>query len=341
MAGRRPGGDGTTFDPDSATAGAGGPPAGWRRTLAALRRDRSALAGLVVVTAVTATAAVTFVDAVVFESLSEIGVVSGLGVEQYWLAKTVWTSPTAETAPALLPPVGLENAAGTGQLAHPLGTDHRGRDILVRLVYGSRVAVQVGVVAALVGTVGGSAVGAVAGYYGGWIDDLLMRGVEVLYAIPFLILVLALVSVVRARGNLGVLTVVVGLVFVPEFARLLRSRVLTVREATYVEAARAAGVADAAIIRRHVLPNSVPTVLVHGTVRVGSAILLVAALSFLGVGVAEPTPSWGGMLATARTVLLRHSWLGVWPGLALLATVVGFTMLGDGLRDALDPNLAR
>jgi len=310
---------------------------GWRARLATLRRDRSALAGLVVVATVLAVATVAFVDAVVFGFLGEFGFFASLGVEQYWLAKAVWISPTAEVAPELLPPVGLENAFGQGCLAHPLGTDDRGRDVLLRLLYGSRVAVQVGLVATLVGAVGGSAVGAVAGYYGGWVDDALMRGVEVLYAIPFLILVLALLAVLQARDSLLVVTATVGVVNVPEFARLIRSRVLAVREATYVEAARAAGRSHLGVVWHHVVPNSLGPVVVQGTVRVGTAILVVAALSFLGFGVSEPTPSWGAMLATARDVMLQNLWFSLWPGLAILVTVVGFNLLGDGLRDALDP----
>ena len=320
-----------------AAPGSDSPRVGWRARLATLRRDRSALAGLVVVTTVLAVATVAFVDAVVFAVLAEIRLFASLGVEQYWLAKTVWISPTAEVAPELLPPVGLENTFGQGRLAHPLGTDDRGRDVLLRLLYGSRVAVQVALVATLVGAVGGSAVGAVAGYYGGWIDDALMRGVEVLYAIPFLILVLALLAVLQARDSLLVVTATVGVVNVPEFARLIRSRVLAVREATYVEAARAAGRSHLGVVWHHVVPNSLGPVVVQGTVRVGTAILVVAALSFLGFGVSEPTPSWGAMLATARDVMLQNLWFSLWPGLAILVTVVGFTLLGDGLRDALDP----
>jgi len=332
-------GDGLSRNLDE--PGVGGRPAvGWRATLAYLRRDRSAFAGLIVVCVVTGVATVAFVDAVVFAYLSRFQVFASLGVEQYWLARTVWISPTAEVAPELLPPVGLENAFGQGQLAHPLGTDDRGRDVLLRLFYGSRIALQVGVAATLVGAIGGSVVGAVAGYYGGWVDDVCMRAVEVLYAVPFLVLVLALLSVLQARDSLLVVMVTVGVVTVPEFARLIRSRVLSVREAVYVEAARVAGLSNLAIVRRHVVPNSVAPVVVQGTLRVGTAILVVAGLSFLGFGVAEPTPSWGAMLATSRDVLLQNVWFSVWPGLAILVTVVGFNLLGDGLRDALDPRLS-
>ncbi len=314
---------------------------GWRYTLGQLRRDPTAAAGLVVVGVVTAVAAIAWVDAVLFDFLAGFGVFASLGIEQYALAKAVWTSPVAEPAgtPRLLPPVGLENQFGQGTLAHPLGTDHRGRDILLRLIYGSRIAIQVGFVAAFVGLLGGTVVGAVSGYYGGRVDDVLMRFVETLYSIPFLVLVLSLVAVLGARENLTIIMFVVGIVYVPEFARLIRSRVFSVREEVYVEAARAAGVSTPAILRRHVIPNSFTPVLVQGTLRVGTAILTVAGLSFLGFGVNPPTPSWGRMLSISRDYMIQNVWFSVWPGLAILITVVGFNLFGDGLRDALDPRL--
>jgi peptide/nickel transport system permease protein len=313
---------------------------GWRYTFRQIRRDRSAFAGLVLVVFMTGMATFAFIDAVVLEYLAQYQVFASLGVEQYWIAKTVWISPTAETAPRLLPPFPLENTFGQSTLAHPLGTDDRGRDILLRLIYGSRIAIQVGIISALFGMVGGSVIGAVAGYYGGWTDDVLMRGVEILYAIPFLILVLALLSVFQARDNLTFVMVTVGLVNIPEFARLIRSRVVSIREEVYVEAAQAAGVSNLNIIRRHVIPNSFTPVLVQGTLRVGTAILVVAGLAFLGFGVSEPTPSWGAMLSTARDLMIQNIWFSIWPGLMILLTVFGFNLFGDGLRDALDPRLS-
>lgn len=312
---------------------------GWRYTFGQIRRDPTALAGLVVIGVMTTLAVIATVDAVVFAHLAQFELFAGLGVEKYWFAKTVWMSPIAEPAgtPTLLPPVGMENTFGTGTWTHPLGTDNRGRDILLRLIYGSRIAIQVGFIATAVGLVGGTVVGAVAGYYGGWIDDVLMRAVETLYAIPFLVLVLAFIA---AFGrSLGFIMVGVGIASIPKFARLIRSRVVSVREEDYIEAARAAGVRDRYIILRHVIPNSFAPVLVQGTLQVGSAILIVAGLSFLGFGVQSPTPSWGWMLSQSRDYMIQNPWYSIWPGMAILVTVVAFNIFGDGLRDALDPRL--
>jgi len=314
---------------------------GWRYTFGQIRRDPTAMAGLVIVGFVTVVAFVTWIDAVLFQYLNQYAVFANLGVEQYAIAKSVWTSPVAESleTPRLLPPVGMENQFGQGTMAHPLGTDHRGRDILLRLIYGSRIAIQVGFIAAFIGLGGGTVIGAIAGYYGGRVDDVLMRLVEIMYSIPFLVFALALVAVLEARDSLTIIMVVVGIVYIPEFARLIRSRVFSVREEVYVEAARAAGVRDRNIIRRHVIPNSFTPVLVQGTLRVGTAILTVAALSFLGYGVNPPTPSWGRMLSISRDYMIQNLWFSIWPGLAILVTVMGFNLFGDGLRDALDPRL--
>ncbi|AQL43392.1 ABC transporter permease [Halorientalis sp. IM1011] len=303
---------------------------GWRYTVGQIKRDPTALLGLGIILVVTTMATVSFVDGVVLP---------WLGFEKYVIAKSVWMSPLAEPAntPQFLPPVGLENTAGEGTWAHPLGTDNRGRDILLRIIYGSRIAIQVAVIATAVGMVGGTLVGAVAGYYGGVVDDVLMRLVETLYAIPFLVLVLAFMAALGR--DLTFAMIGVGIVSIPEFARLIRSRVVSVREEEYIDAARAAGVRDRNIIRRHVIPNSFAPVLVQGTLRIGSAILIVAGLSFLGFGVQPPTPSWGAMLSQSRNSMIASPFYSIWPGLAILITVVGFNLFGDGLRDALDPRL--
>jgi len=319
--------DGTTPESRSTTGGVNErveARVGLSYTLSQLRRDPTAMAGLVVIVVMTVVAILTFVDAKLLH---------------YYFATHYWVNPENDpsTVKTLMPPVGLTNIFGEGSWAHPLGTDYRGRDILVRLVYGTRIAIQVGFISTAIGLVGGTTVGSVAGYYGGWVDDALMRAVETLYAIPFLVLVIAFMA---AFGrDLTYAMVGVGITTIPSFARLIRSRVVSVREEDYIEAARAAGVRDRNIILRHVIPNSFAPVLVQATLQIGVAILVVAGLSFLGFGVQPPTPSWGQMLASARGYLLPDAWYSVWPGLAILLTVVGFNLLGDGLRDALDPRI--
>ncbi|ELY36709.1 peptide ABC transporter permease [Haloferax volcanii DS2] len=292
------------------------------QVLRQLKRNSASRVGLYVIGLVTLVALVTTIDADLFD---------------YQFAATFWYHPENDPSGStiLLPPVGIENSFGTGTWAHPLGTDHRGRDVLVRLVYGTRIAVQVGLIATGIGMTIGTVVGAVSGYYGGWVDDVLQRFVESLYAIPFLILVIAIMS---AFGReLGIAIIGVSITTIPVFTRLIRSQVLSVREMEYVEAAKAAGVRDRHIIFRHIIPNSFAPVLVQSTLQVGVNILIVASLSFLGFGVQPPTPSWGQMLAHSRQYMIVNSWSSLWPGLEVLATVVGFNLLGDGLRDAIDP----
>ena len=301
-------------------------------TLSQLRDDPTAMAGLVLVGFTFLVALIAFVDSVVL----------GLVGEEYWIARTYWYHPeiAPEGAQILRPPVGVTNGIypeTPGTMKHPLGTDHRGRDVLVRLFYGTRIAMTVAVVATGIGLTLGTIVGAVAGYYGGWIDDLLMRAAETLFAIPFLILVIAFM--VAFGRNLTYAMIGVGVATIPTFARLIRSRVLSVREEDYVEAAQAAGVRDRNVILRHVIPNSFAPVLVQATLQIGVNILIVAGLSFLGFGAQPPTPSWGQMLNRSREYMLPNAWFSLWPGLAILFTVVGFNLIGDGLRDALDPRI--
>ncbi|WP_227357432.1 ABC transporter permease [Haladaptatus salinisoli] len=297
---------------------------GWRYTVEQIRRDTTARIGLYIIGFISAMAVFAYIDAKLFD---------------YAIASRFWYNPVNDPANAriLLPPVGMENTFGSGIWKYPLGTDHRGRDILVRLVYGSRIAMQVGIVSTGFGLVCGTLAGAVAGYYGGWIDDTLMRVVETLYAIPFLVLVIAFMA---AFGrDLTFAMIGVGITTIPVFARLIRSRVVSVREEEYIEAARAAGVRDRNIILRHVIPNSFAPVLVQATLQVGISILIVAGLSFLGFGAQPPTPSWGQMLSQSRGYMLPDPWFSLWPGIAILVTVMGFNLLGDGLRDALDPRI--
>jgi len=289
-------------------------------TFGQLKKDPTAWVGFVIIGTVSVVAVIAFVDQTFLH---------------YWLADHLWVDPVRDTsAPSLLKPPFVSNQ---GTWNHVLGTDTRGRDVLVRLFYGARIAIEVGFLSTVVGLVGGTAAGAVAGFYGGWIDDVLMRAVETLYAIPFLVLVIAFMT---AFGRTLVFAMIgVGIISIPTFARLIRSRVVSVREEGYIEAARAAGVRDRNIILRHVIPNSFAPVLVQATLQIGIAILLVAGLSFLGFGAQPPTPSWGQILSNARNAILVNPWFSFWPGLAILVTVMGFNILGDGLRDALDPRI--
>lgn len=297
---------------------------GWRYMLKRIKEDPSARIGLYVIGFMSALAVFTTIDSQLLD---------------YSIAESVWYHPERDPRDPdrLLPPVGLNNEFGTGTWNHPLGTDHRGRDILVRVVYGSRIAITVGIVSTGLGMFAGVIVGAVAGYYGSVVDDVLMRVIEVMYSIPLLILALLFMSVFGRDIIFAMLAV--SLVSIPVFARLIRSRVVSVREETYIEAAKVSGASDRAIILRHVIPNSFAPVIVQATLQVGINILIIAGLSFLGFGVQPPTPSWGQMLADSQTYMIPNPWFSVWPGLAILITVVGFNTFGDGLRDALDPQL--
>jgi len=297
---------------------------GLRYTILQIRHDTTAKIGLYVVSLIIGVAIYATIDAQILD---------------YTIAERYWYHPEYDPAnpQANLPPVGISNLFGDGTWAHPLGTDHRGRDILVRLVYGSRVSIQAGVFATLVGMLGGIIVGSIAGYYGGRIDDILMRTVETMYAIPFLVIIIAFMAAVGR--NLVIAMMAVSILTVPTFARLIRSEVLSVREMAYVEAAKASGLRDYKIILRHVIPNSFASVVVQATLQVGTVILIIAGLSFLGFGAQAPTPDWGAMLANSRGYLLPNPWFSVWPGLAILITVVAFNIVGDGLRDALDPHI--
>ncbi|MWV66006.1 ABC transporter permease subunit [Halorubrum sp. JWXQ-INN 858] len=306
---------------------------GWRYTLDKIKSDATARFGLYVIAAVATVAIVTTIDA----NLSRLT----LGrVEDFALAESVWYHPERHPDPGTterrMPPFFVEG----GSLEHPLGTDRNGRDYISRLVYGTRISFFVGIVATALGMLGGVLIGAVSGYYGGWIDDVLMRAVETLYAIPPLVLVIVF-TVFVSGGDPDITYAVfgVGIAFIPVFARLIRSRVLSVREMDYVEAARATGVKDRDILRRHVIPNSFAPVLVLATLQIGVTILIVAGLSFLGYGAQPPTPDWGEMLRISHQYMHSNPWMSIWPGLAILITIMGFNLFGDGLQDALDPRI--
>ncbi len=235
--------------------------------------------------------------------------------------------PVAQIAQPLLPPGGEFLA----------GTDEFGRDELSRLIYGARVSLYVGVLAVLIALAVGGTSGVVAGFHGGFIDDATMRAMDILLSMPALVLAIAITAVLGP--SLTNVMLAIGIVYSPTFARVARGPALAVVRRPYIEAARAIGASSLAIVLRHVLPNVAAPILVQATVSLSTAILTEAALSFLGLGTQPPTASWGLMLSAARQYMLIDPWIAVLPGLAIAVAVLGFNLLGDGLRDVLDPQM--
>jgi peptide/nickel transport system permease protein len=229
---------------------------------------------------------------------------------------------------------GFRDAAGR---VHLLGTDHLGRDLLARVIHGARPALLVGFAAVAISGLIGMAAGLIAGYFGGRLDDLLMRLADIQLAFPFILLAIAVIGVLGP--SLATIIVVIGVSSWVVYARIVRGAVLTLREREFVQAALALGVSDARVLLRHILPNALTPWLVVATLDMARVIVIESALSFLGLGVQPPTPTWGGMLADGRVYVSTAWWLATFPGLAILITVLGINLFGDGLRDTLDPRL--
>ncbi|MHB1133779.1 MAG: ABC transporter permease [Chloroflexota bacterium] len=218
-----------------------------------------------------------------------------------------------------------------------LGTDHLGRDVLSRVIFGSRVAVQAGIVSVGFAITAGVTIGLLAGYWGGWVDDLLMRLVDAIWSFPTLVLALA-IAFSLGQGLVNAM-VAIGVVFTPAFARLVRGQALSVRERDFVTAARVVGAGPTRIMLQHIWPNVVGPIIVQSSLMVAQAIIVEAALSFLGLGIEPPNASWGSMLRSGYQYMERASWLSIFPGAAIFITVLSLNLLGDGLRVALDPRL--
>ncbi|MBW7885720.1 MAG: ABC transporter permease [Caldilineaceae bacterium] len=220
---------------------------------------------------------------------------------------------------------------------HLLGTDEVGRDVLSRVIFAARVSVQVASVAVSVGLLGGAIIGITAAYVGGWVDGVLMRFMELLFSFPAILL--AIVLMASLGTNLLNAMAAIGIIFIPGFSRLARAATQQVLRQQYIEVARTLGMGDGRIILREILPNVVTPLLVEAMAAFAYAVILESSLSFLGLGAQPPQPSWGNMLSTGRGFMAQASWLGIVPGLAIFLGVLGFTLVGDGLRDLLDPRL--
>ena len=259
-----------------------------------------------------------------------------------WIIFVIVVAVTADLwAPQLLgSPTEIDSATVAANsklppsLEHPFGTDATGRDQLVRVIYGARISLAVGVVATLISTAIGLVMGGIAAYYGGIWDTIIMRLADMFLAIPYTLFVIVMLAVI-GQGIQNVF-IAIGILGWPSIARVFRSAILSVKENDYVDAARAMGASDLRIIARHIFPNSVASIVVYATMNIGGAILTESALSFLGMGVTPPPPSWGIMIQDGQKFLQTEPWLMILPGLAILTTVLAFTLLGDGLRDALD-----
>lgn len=244
-------------------------------------------------------------------------------------------------APLLAPydpfEIKLENKLMPPSADHWMGTDDKGRDILSRILYGSRLSMGVGFAAVLFGAFFGIILGLVAGYYGKWVDTVIMRIMDVMLAFPGILLALAIISALGP--SLINVTIAVGAFSIPLFARIVRGSTLEVKQLEYIDAIRSLGASDAIIIFKHIFPNILSPIIVQGTLRLATAILSAAGLSFLGLGAQPPSPEWGTMLSNGRDFLFSAPYIALFPGLAISILVLGFNIFGDGLRDAFDPRM--
>lgn len=225
----------------------------------------------------------------------------------------------------------------TPSRAHWFGTDGYGRDVFARIVHGSRLSLSLSILAMAAAVAVGSLIGAVAGYYGGRVDNLLMRFMDILLAIPPMLMS---ISIVAALGHSMInLMIALSLAYIPVFARVIRSSILSVKGQEFIEAAKACGTSDARIIARHIIPNAIGPIIVQATLAMGSTILIISSLSFMGMGIQPPQPEWGTMLYEGRDLIRTSPYLVIFPGIAIALAVLSLNLLGDGLRDALDPRL--
>jgi peptide/nickel transport system permease protein len=247
----------------------------------------------------------------------------------------------ALAGPALAPydplkPAPLDRLQGPSQ-AHPFGTDSLGRDILSRVIYGARISILIGLISVSISLVPGTLLGLVSGYFGGRIDSLIMRLMDMLLAFPAILLAIFITAILEP--SLPNTMVAVGIVYIPHYARIVRSSVLSLKEQLFVQAIAHLGGSHARILARHILPNALPPIIVYATLGMGTAVLQAAALGFLGLGAQPPQPEWGAMLSEGRQYIQIAPHVAAFPGAAILVLVLGFNLFGDGLRDVLDPSL--
>lgn len=230
-----------------------------------------------------------------------------------------------------------KNALAGSSPEHLLGTDRMGRDILSRLIYGTRQSLSMGIFAILISAIVGIILGAIAGYFGGWLDNLIMRLLDIYQSIPMMLLCITFAAILGPSLRNAIIAI--GISMVPGFARMMRASILTVRDSEYIDAARMCNASNARIILTHIIPNAISPMIVNITMSIGGAVLSGAGLSFIGLGVQSPIAEWGAMISDGRNFMRSNPTLALYPGLCIMITVLAFNLLGDGLRDALDPRL--